>query len=404
MKVFAKGLNFMGQLGQGNFKSLEQFALIPDLQNMGIKQLEANMTQSFALLQDGQLLHWGWQLDTMTENRTLSFYKRNPTLCKLWQKYSPLGTMLSMRGGIVQPVLLNKPIIDAPIKSFQVGGSFIIIQMNDGVCYGMGENYKGQLGNGELKYQFQFKQLQLPTKDKVIQVGCGYQHSLLLTEGGVVYGSGKRNHYQFIETRKNDQDQIYVEFTQHRQLMDIRNQKIQRISSGAHHTILQVSDNRIYACGLNIYGQCGMNNEIDRIKEPTEVFLDLQPNESIQQIVSGQAHNLVLTSNNRLIFFGCLLHNQMGVKSKFDFEFSGQTEINLPLESDEKIVKIYAKFDRSAVITSKGDCIIWGGQDLRYMDIPYYETYTRLIPELGLENIKIQDIALGFSHIMVLTD
>ena len=35
--------------------------------------------------------------------------------------------MLSMRGGIVQPVLLNKPIIDAPIKSFAIGGSFIII-------------------------------------------------------------------------------------------------------------------------------------------------------------------------------------------------------------------------------------------------------------------------------------
>jgi hypothetical protein len=35
-------------------------------------------------------------------------------------------------------------------------------------------------------------------------------------------------------------------------------------------------------------------------------------------------------------------------------------------------------------LTSTGDCIIWGGEDLRYMDVPYYETYTRLLGELGL--------------------
>lgn len=38
------------------------------------------------------------------------------------------------------------------------------------------------------------------------------------------------------------------------------------------------------------------------------------------------------------------------------------------------------------------------------MDIPYYETYTRLKGELGLSENNIKDIGLGFSHVLLLID
>jgi len=74
--------------------------------------------------------------------------------------------------------------------------------------------------------------------------------------------------------------------------------------------------------------------------------------------------------------------------------------LKLPLNPNESITKIYANFDRSAVITSSGDCIIWGGEDQSHYDIPYYPKFTRLKEELGYD-CKIQDIALGYTHILL---
>lgn len=38
---------------------------------------------------------------------------------------------------------------------------------------------------------------------------------------------------------------------------------------------------------MNIYGQCGMSTENDKITTPTEVFIDLQSGETVEQIVAG---------------------------------------------------------------------------------------------------------------------
>lgn len=84
MKVYAKGLNFMGQLAQGHFDEVHHFTEVAVLGGRRVRQLGAHMTQSFALLEDNQLLHWGWVLDSLTTNRVLSFYKRSPTLASLW--------------------------------------------------------------------------------------------------------------------------------------------------------------------------------------------------------------------------------------------------------------------------------------------------------------------------------
>lgn len=44
----------------------------------------------------------------------------------------------------------------------------------------------------------------------------------------------------------------------------------------------------MYSIGLNLYGQCGLNNLDDNlVKTFTHVYVDLDKDESILQIVSG---------------------------------------------------------------------------------------------------------------------
>jgi hypothetical protein len=91
-----------GQLGIRNkYTNLANFTAIESLTNHKIKQVEAHLTQSACLLgtydekyfplfltvilEDGQVLQWGWVLDSLTSARTLSFYKRMPKAAKFWQ-------------------------------------------------------------------------------------------------------------------------------------------------------------------------------------------------------------------------------------------------------------------------------------------------------------------------------
>ncbi|KAM3140920.1 hypothetical protein pb186bvf_006931 [Paramecium bursaria] len=355
-KVYAMGLNFMGQLGLGHRKQVKGFVQVPEFNDVKIKQLKAHMTQSYALLEDNQLLQWGWVMDNLTQARTLSFYKRYPTFLSIWQRYSVFGDTIGLRGSYVSPILLNKKLLNYRIDEMSLGGSYILTKMIDGFVFGLGENYKGQLGLGDLKYKFEFTKIPIKENEKIIQTSCGYQHSVLLSESGSVYGTGRSNHHQFYTDKISiifQLNKTIVDFYQTVQRRTHQNYPFIKVSCGFNHT-LYLTEKQLYASGLNIYGQCGVSNldEYNKIKSMSEVFIDLQEEEKIIDIASGQAHNLILTSNGRIILFGSTMHNQLASPAKYDFEQTGQVQLNIPLQENEKIVKIYANFDRSAVLTS----------------------------------------------------
>lgn len=89
----------LGQLGiQNKRQDLSQFVEVPSLRNRGIKQIEGHFSQSACLLgnfktkrkqltiiDDNQILYWGYVMDTLTTARTLSYFKRFPKLARYWQ-------------------------------------------------------------------------------------------------------------------------------------------------------------------------------------------------------------------------------------------------------------------------------------------------------------------------------
>lgn len=46
--------------------------------------------------------------------------------------------------------------------------------LGDGTVFGLGENYKGQLGTGDLGFKHHFEQIKFDTKEKIVDVSCGY--------------------------------------------------------------------------------------------------------------------------------------------------------------------------------------------------------------------------------------
>lgn len=111
-RVFSRGLNFMGispflitpsHSSQANLvsktvkptsKTSKRFLPSTDNKSNKLKLISLNLLVFlvdflwyFPLIStgDGQILNWGWVLDSLTTARTLNYYKRWPNFVKKWQ-------------------------------------------------------------------------------------------------------------------------------------------------------------------------------------------------------------------------------------------------------------------------------------------------------------------------------
>ncbi|KAL4449979.1 hypothetical protein ABPG74_015098 [Tetrahymena malaccensis] len=408
-KLFARGVNFMGQLGLLNrYQNSSTFQEIQQLNGRQIEQVESHFTHSFCRLNDGQILHWGYVLDSLTSTRILNYYKSSPKLCQTWQKYSPLGRTLSMRLGEEQVNLMNvKTVMQKQAAKFSVGGGFILALNNDGSVFGLGENYKGQLGTGDLGFKHHFEQLKFDTKEKIIDITAGYQHSIFLTESGYLYGTGRANWHQIVPFLKEDKQdsRSYVDFHKLPKRMVIKNEKVKKMSAGFSHTIFLTLSNKIYGIGLNNHGQCGASN-LNRITcdEYHPVYTELDSDEKIIDIAAGKSHNIFITNKKKIFAFGATIHNQIGRLPEFDIDQCSPTQVRIEMDEDEYPTKVKAAFDRSAVFTNKGNCYVWGGEDLRAIGAENYGPVQNLKKEMGLTSEQIKDVGLGYLHTLVLVE
>ena len=73
------------------------------------------------------------------------------------------------------------------------------------------------------------------------------------------------------------------------------------------------------------------------------------------------------------------------------------------MQEGEKIDKVRAGFDRTCVITDKGNAYIWGGEDLRAIGAHYHQGIENLREQVDKE-YRITDVGLGYAHTIVLVD
>lgn len=124
----------------------------------------------------------------------------------------------------------------------------------------------------------------------------------------------------------------------------------------------------------------------------------------------GDNHNLMLASDGTLYANGDNSAGQVdGDLDNFLYYNCTPKKVPLPEEAGQnnKIVKIYAKCNRSAALLENGNFYYWGGFSYHsqyYINIqPKYEGFSLFNTESGIpENSKIVDVGLGFLHDIVL--
>lgn len=195
---------------------------------------------------------------------------------------------------------------------------------SDGSVWGCGENNYGRLGEDIPTKQF--CPLKGPWQKNghiPIAVSTGIAHSLILTDAGVLYGTGSNAQGQLGQIQRVSSIQRWAEIP--------TEGKIAHIYTGPHHSFLITHKGAVLTAGNNTYGQLG--------REGISVFpwRDVLPFvEEIVKIATCATHTLLLTKNGHVWF--------AGTEECFD----KATNIFIKIKDAEDIVDIAAQASKEA--------------------------------------------------------
>jgi alpha-tubulin suppressor-like RCC1 family protein len=137
------------------------------------------------------------------------------------------------------------------------------------------------------------------------EVVCGLKHSLCLTNQGRVFVTGSNDRGQLGLNQNSDLDSFALLSLP--ELFD--NEVVVLIKAGYEHSIIFTSSGRIFTWGDNRNHQLGIDNANQMLPRPQLLELPLDANEWITDLATGWNHNIVLTSEHRIMGWG---ENQFG--------------------------------------------------------------------------------------------
>jgi regulator of chromosome condensation len=155
----------------------------------------------------------------------------------------------------------------------------------------------------------------LPDLKKIIQLACGSNHVLALASTGAVYawGSGQQNQLgRRIVERNKTNGLTPTQF-------GLKGKKITTIGCGSYHSFAIDANGKVYAWGLNSYGETGISKEIgdgteSDVHHPAIVpELSSGKHGTVTHIEGGAHHSICVTSSGECLVWGRMDGFQSGM-------------------------------------------------------------------------------------------
>jgi tRNA A-37 threonylcarbamoyl transferase component Bud32 len=264
-------------------------------------------------------------------------------------------------------------------------------QINDlNICYGYSDHkYCFARNDNEYNiYYYDFKygvMKEYISEEKIIDMCCGFEHSILLTQCGKVYEykvkDGEKYSYFEMKSLKN---------------YSFENEKIVMITCGVWHSLALTERGHVFGWGDNDCGQLGV--DIKRSSVPIIIELnDLK----IQKISCGRYHSLLLSCDGDIYAFGWNLFGEVGNGTRLRQRFPIKLELN------NKFIDIasHTNYEISMSQSIDGIYYIWGrfeGKDVLSPQSTKYESFEDiLISNNFIDNIKTFEKLIEFKDSFV---
>ncbi|KAJ5071813.1 hypothetical protein M0811_09973 [Anaeramoeba ignava] len=177
-------------------------------------------------------------------------------------------------------------------------------------AYGIGSNQSCQLGFDSKTLEYTEKPILMMKNVSKIFSGNSSQFIFLLNSNQELFGCGNNNHGQLGLGKSREETKIQ-KLTK---IQNIPKGKIIDIQCGVIHSIMLIENQnpkrKFYSCGYYQYNGLGKNEntyEFTEIKSPL-----FENDDNILEISCGNTHNLILTTNGKLIVFGTNYYGKLG--------------------------------------------------------------------------------------------
>ncbi|MCB0735932.1 MAG: T9SS type A sorting domain-containing protein [Bacteroidetes bacterium] len=269
-KLYAFGGNGYGQLGIGNNTSeyepvrvkmgdYDGTTYLGDNSANPIVAIDAGDYHSIVLTANGQVYSFGLNGDGQLGDNTTNY--RN--------------TPIRVHKGAYKGTQYLGDDINDPIVHITAGGSHSLAVSAKGTVYSFGNNYKGQLGNGNYSNQrtpvrvlkgsysgqFYFGD---DRSLEVLQVSAGYDFTCILASNGQVYSFGNCAYGQLgngsVTTSNEPVSVLKGDYNGTTYFGDGSGNQVLSIDCGMYHTIARVDAGHVFTWGRNNYDQLGLGS------------------------------------------------------------------------------------------------------------------------------------------------
>lgn len=384
LKVYTFGTGSMCELGYGPLaknKEIKRPRLNMYLQDIKVSSIAAGGMHSLALTYDNEIYSWGTNdmgvlgRDTVT-NANVAL-KEADADAESDDDDGDLNDLESTPAKVENLPKDNGNIV-------QIGAtdnlSIVLYENGDVYAWGTFRNNEGILGFYKKEIKIQKTPFKIPMdflknkKAKIVQLATGKDHILLLDSFGTVYAWGTYQQGQ-LARKIMDQHALANLFPQAIVFKSRSKELIKSIFSGENHSFAISHSGNLYAWGLNQFGQCGTDKQLQDgglIYTPKKVLLpaDVQDASEIKNIAAGEHHSLILLNNGKILSFGRRDMYEVGLSTDQIPEENAYLDPNskkirsvpVPtyIPSEKKFINVAAGSHHSLATTEDGFLYSWG--------------------------------------------
>ena len=313
--------------------------------------------------------------------------------------------------------MLSLPRIIYKLSPFEInkiscGVEHNIVLSSSNEAFSWGQNEGGQCAfPPTLKIIANPTKIKSLSKENIIKVTCGVEHSLALTDKGSVYSWGKTQDGVLGYESKNESEYIpkTIPFFSTNSIF------VKDISTGSLHNIAIDTTGSIYSWGSSLWGQLGLDKHIQSTATPTKIDML----SSVDKVSCGEGHSIALDSNGNVYSWGYGSSGQLGlgfcehtivsdsVKEKGITHIPTPTKLKIEA-TNEDIIDIKCGKTFSMFLTTNGELFACGVNSAYQLGIARNKNSNSIsekcfdfVTPVRLDvflNMKVIKIACGESH------
>ncbi|XP_028632619.1 probable E3 ubiquitin-protein ligase HERC4 isoform X4 [Grammomys surdaster] len=228
-------------------------------------------------------------------------------LCWGNASYGQLGL-----GGIDEEIVLEPRksdfFVNKKVRDVGCGLRHTVFVLDDGTVYTCGCNDLGQLGHE--KSRKKPEQVVALDAQSIVAVSCGEAHTLALNDKGQVYAWGLDSDGQL--GLQGSEECIRVP----RNIKSLSDIQIVQVACGYYHSLALSKASEVFCWGQNKYGQLGLG--IDCQKQTSPQLIKSLLGIPFMQVAAGGAHSFVLTLSGAIFGWGRNKFGQLGLNDEND--------------------------------------------------------------------------------------